>query len=732
MLYKNILAVTIISFILIVILINVSAQEAIDPFPYLYDTAVPKQQNLEIKDNLIVNYFTGAVTYAYPINVPPGTNGLQPVTNLFYNSQSTGQRPGILGTGWSFSESYIQRDTNYTFENISDDEFILVLEGISYDLIHNKTNNRFHTRIESFMHVRNVSGGNNDNSEYWTVRTKDGTSYRFGFFNFSEILSNQYSYTWRWNLDLVNDTYNNSIFYNYTENPFQGDTGIAYLDSMQYNNDRKRRIDFYYESKPDIRSVYENGNYVTQARRLKEITINASNNLVRRYAFEYQQLEENATLSLLSNITEYGKDNVNFLPPIKFDYSKIEIGWTNTSIWAENYPECDLSGENNGCFTTNVNNIKGVQFVDVNGDGLLDIIRANAINSNNGITKIWLNNGTGWGAVNSSMWSNNYPFCSQGHVEGCFIDIYNHDNGVRLADINGDGLVDILRSNDKAVGWGDSAIWLNNGTGWQWADFNVSGCNVQSEDNCFVTSDNKNLGTVLIDINGDGLVDIIKSIDTNSTAGNSLVRLNNGTGWELSNMWANNYPECDTTDQDGCLVTEGTYKDKGVRFADINGDGLIDIIRSIDKEPNGASWAWLNNGTGWNHSSTWSDNYPKVACCFVTEDYKDKGVRLADLNGDGSDELFAVNPSTAAVFKFNTSTSSWENLYSDTILGQYIMQPGDRFYFGNIDDEARVEVIALNPVTKGPVKIQRFDSTIPDWEIVWSQSDGKLGNWVLY
>ena len=113
---------------------------------------------------------------------------------------------------------------------------------------------------------------------------------------------------------------------------------------------------------------------------------------------------------------------------------------------------------------------------------------------------------------------------------------------------------------------------------------------------------------------------------------------------------------------------------------------------------------------------------------------KEDFFQLTDLNGDGLDELFSVNTSAVMVHRFNTITEEWDGLSNELLLGFYLMQPGDRFYFGNIDDESRVEVIVLNPITKGPVSIYRFqpDALLPDWQQVWYQDDGKLGEWVLY
>ena len=185
-----------------------------DPLNKPYAVSAPNLDYPELNapGSFGTSLFTGATTYNYEIEVPPGTNGLKPSLFVYYNNQDLKDRPYVLGNGWRLSQSYIQRDVNYTPSSIYDDKFELVLNGKKYDLIFIPTENRYHTKIESFLYIKNESGGNNKNNDYWIIKTKEGTSYRFGYNLDSEAVSIDYSYTLRWYLDLVKDIHNNSIF----------------------------------------------------------------------------------------------------------------------------------------------------------------------------------------------------------------------------------------------------------------------------------------------------------------------------------------------------------------------------------------------------------------------------------------------------------------------------------------------------------------------------------------
>src|SRR5262249_14257408 len=91
------------------------------------------------------------------------------------------------------------------------------------------------------------------------------------------------------------------------------------------------------------------------------------------------------------------------------------------------------------------------------------------------------------------------------------------------------------------------------------------------------------------------------------------VNLNNGTGWDAT-------PDARWTFATSTLykspdVATNTYYDRGMRFTDINGDGLPDFIRyyyvpvaTSNSAPSiqtgGYAFGFRNTGTGWATSST--------------------------------------------------------------------------------------------------------------------------------
>ncbi|PIN73218.1 hypothetical protein COV20_03225 [Candidatus Woesearchaeota archaeon CG10_big_fil_rev_8_21_14_0_10_45_16] len=607
----------------------------------------------------------GAATYSIPLEVPPGINNLQPTLALSYNSYAVNSYPGLVGSGWTLTESYVQRDVNFTAQDTSDDEFILVLRGQPQQLV--DTGSDYHTKIESFLMV-NYEGNT------WQVRSKDGTLY-----NFSQKLdSNLNNYTWRWYLSEVEDTFANKIFYSYQENPFSGDNGTLYLSQISYNNDQSRKISFRYENLPNSWGIIDNGNLIRRTSRVNRVEINASGDLVRRYDFSYTG-NDISSRSYLSSIKEYGSDGSSSLPVTSFNYTALDIGWYRDSDVEDDLPDLGFSWEGvdsgtraldftrNGKidFIQNANVTgnqsqtyeawlngydegseqlmlppmdmaftavegaelidRGVQLGDFNGDGLIDLIRG--FNSTGGSSyEIWKNSGpfVGWNLSTSNFvteFSNN-----------------NENQGVELVDLNGDGYADVVKAKEGQA----KTSWVNDKNG-SWSVDNNWNIPVY-----LITSDEKDTGTRLVDFNGDGLVDVYVS-----NATDKALWFNTGYGWQLSNIDLSYLPENINT----------SNADTGVRFADLNGDGLTDIVQAKGV----LRHTLINNGSGFVENSTW--DIPDQGE-FVELDGENEGTRLIDVNNDGSIDVVRMKRNGASLTK-----AAWVNLADQQSLLSTIHLP---------------------------------------------------------
>lgn len=131
-------------------------------------------------DKYQTNLFTGSATYNYPIKIPKGTDDLTPNVSLIYNHEATNDFSTQNGAGWEFNYDYIERDVNYTPGDTSDDKFRLHFQGQTYDLVYVSSDSRYHTKIESNLNIKKLTGASNDYSDYWQVITPNGTVYRFG------------------------------------------------------------------------------------------------------------------------------------------------------------------------------------------------------------------------------------------------------------------------------------------------------------------------------------------------------------------------------------------------------------------------------------------------------------------------------------------------------------------------------------------------------------------------
>jgi len=278
--------------------------------------------------------------------------------------------------------------------------------------------------------------------------------------------------------------------------------------------------------------------------------------------------------------------------------------------------------------TDDLGNDKYIQFRDINGDGFADLIR----HSQNHIFT-YLSNGDGtFGGKNTSdtthLGHQLYVHCVDINGDGLadFIKHSDHyvytylsiGNGlfgqehvsymsdfgnyihVHCVDVNGDGLADFVRHDDDHI-----YVYLSNGDG-TFGDGNP------------ITSDTNDDGNQTYvdfgDVNGDGLADLIK----HSSSGNIYTYLSKGDG---------------TFGEKNTSYTNDNGNDSYIHFADINGDGLTDLIRN---NQNGYFYTYLATGDGTfgDKTTTETNDGYSIAIGYV---------RFADINGNGLMDLFTFN-----------------------------------------------------------------------------------------
>ncbi|MGE4490509.1 MAG: SpvB/TcaC N-terminal domain-containing protein, partial [Kiritimatiellales bacterium] len=645
----------------------------------------------------------GSYTFSYPISGAPGRSGLSRKTGLSYNSAHLSDQ-SLVGYGWNIPMMAVQRNSRFGVDQLYTTNSFYTAPGAGeLILVSDGAVQEYRARIEGGF----VRWFYDTSAASWCSYDRDGVKTTYGSSDASRVAdTNTTAHIYAWYVERIEDIYGNFVRFDYWKDEgeiypreivYTGNGTDDGLSSIRFQPFYKGPILHSYYMRPDMTISYDAG-FKTQRRfRLNAVEAYAGDDLASRYELSYTNGSTDVR-SLLHSITRIGNDGTNAMPSSTFEYQTPKfdaLPETHTNYFL---PEgLHLLTFQPGA-TNEVPGDGGVRFEDINGDSLPDLLYANGCTNENN-RGVWLNTGSGW--KKSEEWElpsdSNLWFVA--YVDE---DQTPDSTGVTVSDVNGDGRADILMAQsyiDSSGDWVDRRhVWLNTGSNWVEDTSWTFPTNI-----AFLGSFSSNgtdqvlldLNVQMPDLNGDGYPDLVYSV-TNQTSATSLsgghlpmtnaVWLNTGNGWVATDGWV--LPDGHSLMAD--LKNDGSSapRDGSLRFIDLNGDGLADLLYA-----NGHQWgyegsatasgrtkkAWLNTGSGWERNDQW--NLPEYNTGYQGQDYDfawfqadhpyfyfggssvsspfTVGLRMKDVNGDGLPDLILSQLYNYSAF---TSATNWSDL----------------------------------------------------------------------
>jgi len=556
-------------------------------------------------------------TSSFPVHftAAPG-RGFQPELTLSYNG---GNANGPWGMGWKINIPAIQRRTEAGLPSYDDgkDQFIYS----NGEKLVSLTDGTYRFENEGpFMRFRRLDGGG------WEAHAPDGMRYLFGEDPASRVTNVQGIF--RWELSRIIDTHGNEQRYSYLH-----DGGNLYPREIRYNAGQQgsyNAVIFNYLPRPDTYTDRRSGAPIRVGLRGADIQMWALGKLVRLYRFAYEpeppEPSGRGNYSLLASVTQVGDDGTSTLPPHTFTYTQFDPT-AHAVVAMQNPPPVALTNQD-------------ADLVDINADGLPDLVYT----PEDGQHRFYLNRGHGrWAAT--PLLPTNSP-----------AERLSNPN-VRMADMNGDGRVDLLV---KASGTGAPLYYYRNQPGTDWAkedrvDFGTAPAFDLNDPNL-----------QLLDVNNDHRIDVVLAtggrlkiwlaretvwsqradFDVPAPVGGSAagfvdpkVKVGDMTGDRMEDLlfvrdgqvvlWAHNGNG--DYDEGQAILNPPTgmgAADAAIQMGDLNNDGQVDLVLPGNRQVT----YWLSLGTG-------SLTDPIIIPNTPAYDAQHTAVRLADIDGDGATEL---------------------------------------------------------------------------------------------
>ena len=567
---------------------------------------------------------TGTGTFAIPLALPTGRNGFQPDLRLVY---STGHGNGPFGLGWTLDVPGIARQTSHGTPLYDDDRDTFVLSGAEDIAPLPREQNalqRYRPRSEGlFARIEHLRDAQHD---YWEVRSKDGLLSIYGTpaaagSDPAVVADPRYpTRIFSWKLTATIDVFGNRIEYRYTsdqEDPTEREPWRQlYLSEVRYVDYGDRdapdffvTIRFLYDRRPDPLCVRRAGFQIRTARRCRRIEVcTGPGDSVPTRAYHLIYLDERESdpsrlppnrVSLLSEVRleGYAEDDTEAMPPLAFSYTRFEPTQPRArDFFPMTGPDMPPRGLRHPDY----------ELVDLTGDGLPDILELS------GTVRYWRNLGDG-----RFDWPRPMADAPAGVRLG--------DSGVQLLDADGDGRTDLLATIDGVTGY----YPLRHDAQWDRRSFQ----RVRTAP----TFDLEDAEVRLIDLDGDGVTDVVRSGTRLECFFNDPIE-----GWNRTRSLVrgglDDFPDV-------------TFSDPRVKCADMSGDGLQDIVLVHD----GLVEYWPSLGGG-----EWGPRVLMHRSPRLPYDYDPRRILIGDVDGDGAADFLYIDDRRVTLW-INQSGEAWSD-----------------------------------------------------------------------
>jgi RHS repeat-associated protein len=332
------------------------------------------------------------------------------------------------------------------------------------------------------------------------------------------------------------------------------------------------------------------------------------------------------------------------------------------------------------------------ELLDVNADGLPDVLTTDVAN-HGGKHGLYLN---GFGGA-ASTFTKAQPMDVVSGEPGVDPSVLGfHNPNVSSQDVDGDGIMDLLHMPRVK----QYAVYTAQGSAlaWNWVGRPVTTAASQDPKIDFQSNERQMRE---MDVNGDGLVDVVYSAGDAYQTFFSLGRYPGGDGQFGYATWTG--PASASIDDApvvACVPWSATpvrFGDPDVIVADMNADGLPDVVRvrpgDVRYWPGRGDGTW-GTGSGCRPGTTTSYEENQHIAMTQSPEYVQAGaqVRVSDVNGDGFPDLVVLHPGTIELW-LNVDGQGWTTAHHTIAGTPYLKAIGSALQMADMNGSGTADMV---------------------------------------